>query len=206
MDDDCLPEKDSLLKLISLNPDSNVVLNSTVLSNDQTVSGKLAFAIYDKSKDILYRNRNDFNDILIPSANFFNGTFISKNIIQQIGLPLVSMFIRGEEYEYLLRIETSGFKVFTVKDSLVFHPPASKIIFDNKYFRYEYLILDYSKRFYTIRNLTYITKKYTLQKKSTLFKIILLDLIIMISRLEFSLVFAEINGFFRGLFFKVKEA
>lgn len=204
-DDDCVAETQALERLLKINPDRNVVLNSTVLSNDSGIEGRMAFAIYDKSRDILYRNRNEFEDLLIPSANFFNGTLLNRHIIEQIGLPLKKMFIRGEEYEYLLRIETNGFKVFTVKDSKVYHPPAKKIIFDNRIFRYEYLVLDYNKRFYTIRNLTFITKSYSVQKYITLVKILLLDIVVMISRLEIIMIFVELKGFISGIFFQVKN-
>jgi GT2 family glycosyltransferase len=201
-DDDCFAESRSLEVLLNHNLDSKIVLNSVVLSNDRFVDGKMAFAIYDKSIDKLYRNLNEFEDDLIPSANFFNGTLLNRYIIQQVGLPLKKMFIRGEEYEYLLRIENARFNVYTVKNSKVFHPPAQKLIFDNKLFRYEYLVLDYIKRYYTIRNLTYITKKYSSQEYITLLKIISLDFIIMLLRLEFKLIVAELKGFVNGLLFK----
>ena len=204
-DDDCVAESRSLESLMKNNMDRKVVLNSIVLSNDGLVDGKMAFAIYDKSKNKLYRYLNEFEDVLIPSANFFNATLINRYIIQQVGLPLKKMFIRGEEYEYLLRIENAGFKVFTAKNSKVFHPPAQKLIFDNKLFRYEYLILDYIKRYYTIRNLTYITRKYSAQKYITLIKIISLDIIIMVSRLDFVLIVAELKGFIKGLFFRAND-
>lgn len=205
LDDDCVAETKALENLLNINPDSNIVLNSTVLSNESAIDGKMAFAIYDKNRDILYRNSNECEDLLIPSANFFNGTLISRHIIEQIGLPLKKMFIRGEEYEYLLRIETNGFKVFTVKDSKVYHPPAKKVIFDNKIFRYEYLVLDYNKRYYTIKNLTYITKSYPIQKYITLVKILLLDIFVMISRLEFKMIYVELKGFISGIFFEVNN-
>ena len=96
LDDDCVAETKALENLLNINPDSNIVLNSTVLSNESAIDGKMAFAIYDKNRDILYRNSNECEDLLIPSANFFNGTLISRNIIEQIGLPLKKMFIMGE--------------------------------------------------------------------------------------------------------------
>lgn len=201
-DDDCFAEFRSLETLLKHNQDSKIVLNSVVLSNDRLVDGKMAFAIYDKSKDKVYRSLNEFENDLIPSANFFNATLLNRYIVQQVGLPQKKMFIRGEEYEYMLRIENAGFKVYTVKNSKVFHPPAQKLIFDNKLFRYEYLVLDYLKRYYTIRNLTYITKKYSSQKYMTLIKIISLDIIIMVSRLKFKLIVSELKGFANGLLFK----
>ncbi|MCJ7651287.1 MAG: glycosyltransferase family 2 protein [Candidatus Lokiarchaeota archaeon] len=198
-DDDCFVEKDALFKLIELNPDEKTVLNCTVLSLDQALAGRLAFALYDKKKNVLYRNIDDFKSDIIPSANFFNGTLLNRNVIEKVGLPLKVLFIRGEEYEYLLRIQFAGFRVLTIKASRVFHPSAEKIIFDNIFFRYEYLVLSPIKRYYTIRNLTFITRKYSVQRNITLLKIILLDILVMISKLKFSLVFIEIKGFISGL-------
>ena len=198
-DDDCIVEKDALLKLVEFNPDEKTILNSAVLSLDQSKAGRLAFALYDKKKDILYRNIDDFTCDIIPSANFFNGTLFNQNVIAKVGLPLKVLFIRGEEYEYLLRIQFAGFQVLTIKASRVFHPAAEKIIYDNRFFRYEYLLLTPIKRFYTIRNLTFITRKYPVQRNITLFKIILLDIFVMISKLKFGLVITEIKGFINGL-------
>lgn len=203
-DDDCIVNSDALLKLIEFNPDERTVLNSTVLAIDQSVAGKLAFAIYDKQKNILYRNINNFHSTVVPSANFFNGTLLNRNIIRSVGLPLKILFIRGEEYEYLLRIQAAGFNVLTIKTSHVFHPAAIKIIFDNILFRYDYLVLNPIKRYYTIRNLTFITRKYSVQRYITLYKILLFDILVMISRLEFGLMFMEIKGFLNGLILKEK--
>jgi len=198
-DDDCFVENEALFRLVEFNPDEKTVLNCTVLSIDKANAGKLAFALYDKNKNVLYRNIDDFKSDIIPSANFFNGTFLNRNAIAKVGLPLKVLFIRGEEYEYLLRIQFAGFRVLTIKSSRVFHPAAEKIIFDNRFFRYQYLVLSPLKRYYTIRNLTFITRKYSDQRNITLFKIILLDMFVMISKLKFSLMLIEIKGFISGL-------
>lgn len=199
-DDDCKVEIDALEKLLLLKSEDKVVLNSVVISQKQAQFGKLAFALYDKKKNILYRNVNDFKSDVISSANFFNGTLLNRKVISEVGFPLKFLFIRGEEYEYLLRIQLAGYMVLTIKNSIAYHPEAEKIIFDNKFFRYDYLKLNPIKRFYTIRNLTFITRRYAEQRYITLIKIVLLDIIVMLSTLKFKLVYVELKGFISGVF------
>lgn len=117
----------------------------------------------------------------------------------KFGLPLKFLFIRGEEYEYFIRIQESGLPIFTITTSIVKHPSAIKKIYDNRLFRYEFLFLDFTKRYYTIRNLTYITKKYQSQKKLRLLKIIFFDLLVLLVNLKIKLIFSELKGLRDGL-------
>lgn len=196
-DDDCLPHQTALQNLVIYVSDNRKVLNSIVLSNKNLQN--LSFGLYDKKKDKVYRKLSEIKNELIPSANFFNGTLLSNEIVKQIGLPLQKLFIRGEEYEYYLRIINKELKVFTVRSSVVYHPNEEKIIFDNYLFRYEFLKISEIKRYYFIRNLTFITKKYSDQNVLTLIKIILFDLILILFRMNYKLFYAELKGLFHGI-------
>jgi GT2 family glycosyltransferase len=195
-DDDCLPDKNALQNLVFHISDNRKVLNSIVLSSEN--SQNLSFGLYDKSKNRVYRNLSHIENELIESANFFNGTLLSKDIVIKVGLPIKELFIRGEEYEYFLRIKRAGFKIFTIKVSKVFHPSEIKIIMDNFLFRYEYLELDHLKRFYFIRNLIYITKMYRDQNVYTLIKIVLMDILIISFNLKLKLLYYELKGILHG--------
>lgn len=196
-DDDCLPDQNALQNLVIHISENRKVLNSIVLSSKN--SQNLSFGLYDKNKDRVYRNLSDIENELIPSANFFNGTLLSNEIVKKVGLPLQKLFIRGEEYEYYLRIINKELKVFTVRSSVVYHPIEEKIIFDNYLFRYEFLKINEIKRYYFIRNLTFITKKYSDQNLLTLIKIILFDLILILLRMNYKLFYAELKGLFHGI-------
>lgn len=195
-DDDCLPDQYALQHLVIHISDNSKVLNSIVLSNDN--SQNLSFGLYDMNKDRVYRNLSEIENELVSSANFFNGTLLSNEIVKKIGFPIKELFIRGEEYEYFLRIKRAGFKIFTLKSSKVYHPSEIKIIMDNFLFRYEYLELDHLKRFYFIRNLVYITKMYQEQNVYSLMKIILMDILIISFRLKFKILYFEFKGILHG--------
>lgn len=199
-DDDCIATDEALENLLKYASNGNLVLNSLVISNQD--KNKLAFGFYDKQKDLVYRKKSEITEDVIPSANFFNGTLIKKEVIEKIGLPLIFLFIRGEELEYLIRIQEQGFKVLTVINSVVLHPPAIKKIFDNVFFRYEFLVLDSFKRYYTVRNLVYITKKYKSQKYLRLIKIVVLDFVVILSTLDIKNFVSEVKGIIDGLSLK----
>ena len=195
-DDDCLPDQNALQNLVIHISDDRKVLNSIVLSSEN--SQNLSFGLYDKNKNKVYRNLSEIENELIPSANFFNGTLLNNEIVKKVGLPIKELFIRGEEYEYFLRIKRAGLKIFTIRSAKVYHPSEIKIIMDNFLFRYEYLELDHLKRFYFIRNLIYITKVYQEQNVYTLIKIILMDILIISFRLKLKILYYEFKGILYG--------
>jgi len=199
-DDDCLPDQNALQNLVIHISNNRKVLNSIVLSSEN--SQNLSFGLYDENKDRVYRNLSDIENELIPSANFFNGTLLSNEIVKTVGLPIKELFIRGEEYEYFLRIKGTGFKIFTIKSSKVYHPSEIKIIMDNFLFRYEYLELYHLKIFYFIRNLIYITKMYQDQNVYTLIKIVLMDILIISFKLKLKLLYYELKGILHGFMLK----
>jgi GT2 family glycosyltransferase len=126
MDDDVLPEKDALAKLIEadqLLADKDVA-RAFVLSSAWTEDGKVTNVPkvdtrptvrgYENWPQLLERKmvpvtRATFVSILLP-----------RSIISQYGLPLAPMFIWGEDSEYTLRI-TDEFPGFFVAESKVLH-------------------------------------------------------------------------------------
>ena len=54
-------------------------------------------------------------------GHFFLGVLIPAEVIRKIGFPRPELFIRGEDYEYLLRCLRHG-RVGIVLDSILYHP------------------------------------------------------------------------------------
>ena len=114
MDDDGLPDTLALQQLFEFGHKKPCMMNSLVL-NIQNKS-ELAFPILgtcDASK---------FVDSIIPDiSHLFNGTFIHREIVSTVGLPLEALFIWGDESEYFFRIKHK-FECFTVVTSRHYHP------------------------------------------------------------------------------------
>lgn len=126
MDDDVLPEKDALEKLIEADQflaDSGIqrafVLSSAWAEDDRPtnvpkIDTRSASSGYERWPQLLHRKmlpvtRATFVSILLP-----------RSIVAQYGLPLAPMFIWGEDSEYTIRI-TEKCPGFLVSDSRVLH-------------------------------------------------------------------------------------
>jgi rhamnopyranosyl-N-acetylglucosaminyl-diphospho-decaprenol beta-1,3/1,4-galactofuranosyltransferase len=56
--------------------------------------------------------------IVIP----FNGVLVTRQLVEDIGLPRAEFFIWGDDHEYRLRAERNGARIATVVDARVRHP------------------------------------------------------------------------------------
>ncbi|MFC2102923.1 glycosyltransferase family 2 protein [Bacteroidota bacterium] len=203
MDDDCIADVNALESLLN-NLKSNSVLNSLVLSTDNP--DKLAFGLYEFNFGKYYRELKDIrNKEMIESQNFFNGSLFSREIISNVGFPSKELFIRGDEFEYYLRISKAGYNVYTIISSIIFHPPEKKIIIDIGILYYEFLFLNSFKRYYHIRNLLLIVKQYDLIGYKYFFKNFLLDIIFIIFiQRSFGILISHLKGFLKAIMIKVK--
>lgn len=172
MDDDGVPAADALEKLHSAYMESGdrLVLNSLVLDKDD--HSRIAFG-YWQDKNIKLSNPGrlilscqelinvaaDAN-ILEGMGQFFNFTLINRAVVEKAGLPLKELFIRGDEVEYQFRLQMSGFKIYTAIDSIAFHPNPLRrqITLAGKPLYYEKL--EPLKKYYQIRNATFVSAIY----------------------------------------------
>jgi GT2 family glycosyltransferase len=179
--------------------DKNVVLNSLVISSDN--SDELAFGLYEKKNGKYFNLLADIGELrIIESQNFFNGSLFSNSVLREVGFPLSELFIRGEEFEYYLRLLVKGFNVYTVVASRIYHPKEKKIILKTKVFYYEFSYLDAVKRYFHTRNLLFIARRYKLVSYKYYFKNFLLDIFfISVLQRKPSILINHIKGFFAGL-------
>ncbi len=122
MDDDGLPEPDCLTRLLEHDFDfwGPVVV-------DEADPGRLVFPIrlpggtraVHRMRDVLAAADDGvIHDVVIP----FNGVLVTRELVEQIGLPREEYFIWGDDHEYRLRAERAGGRVATVVGASVRHP------------------------------------------------------------------------------------
>ncbi|MEO0275055.1 MAG: hypothetical protein ABIM18_08315 [candidate division WOR-3 bacterium] len=92
MDDDAIPENDTLEKLLLAVGDSSDVIARPALTN----------------------NPNQFTP-------WFAGGIFSRSVISRIGLPWRELFIHWDDVEYAMRAEKNGIKIVNVKDTKIYH-------------------------------------------------------------------------------------
>lgn len=124
MDDDGLPAKDSLFKLIPYASEDSYI-GPLVLNNKNPE--ELTFTLrLPNSKKVLTTladietatKDNIIPDIVMP----FNGILFSRKMVEEIGFPKADYFIWGDDMEYTWRARRTGFKIFTVTSSKFYHP------------------------------------------------------------------------------------
>lgn len=201
MDDDTIPNKDSLEKLINkLFIKTNVgFLSSNVRWKDQTAA---LMNVPQVARD--WNSNADEGIIKLKFASFVS-ILVSRDIIKRIGYPVSDFFIWGDDVEYTLRIGTVTKNNYLVCNSLVTHKMSKNIGVD---------ILDENNRdklhryYYGTRNMIYTEKKYNgtygffreiTRNFITIFKIIRSN-----GKYKFKKVSTLLHGILSGCFYNPK--
>ena len=158
MDDDGRPYDNNCFKAVfdyvsdnSLNPQEPYFINSLVLCDDNTLS----FGLNHENIVTSIVQMSD-QGIVKNLVNPFNGTFLSRGLVDKIGLPIKDFFIKGDEYNYTLRAVASGAIVFTLLSSRYFHPKQANVRNSKIFGRNVHLCIEAPwKEYYQVRNFTY---------------------------------------------------
>lgn len=153
MDDDTIPNKDALEKLINgakITNNEFGFLSSKVLWKDNSICLMNRQRI---SEDWLnYSDKIDNNLVKVSSASFVS-CFVKSEVIKELGLPIKEFFIWGDDVEFTSRI-SKKYNSYYVNDSIVIHKCATNHSLgienaeDNRISRYTYL---YRNRFYNMK-------------------------------------------------------
>ena len=122
MDDDCIPQKDTLRNLLSADKKLNGnygFLCSKVLWTD----GNLCKMNVPKKS--LFEKNNDFKTSIVPvKMGTFVSFFTNRKTVEKVGLPIKEFFIWGDDLEYSNRI-SNHFPSYLVNNSVVVHKTAN---------------------------------------------------------------------------------
>lgn len=130
MDDDGRPANNMTFEALEnmanklYNQNRKIMINSVVVCDESQSS--LSFEMGDM-KSINNVKENSVEGALYDYINPFNGTLVSKELVEEIGYPNKDFFIRGDEVDYQNRARKFGATIATVVDSIYFHPAAEKV-------------------------------------------------------------------------------
>ncbi|MFT3682931.1 MAG: glycosyltransferase [Ferruginibacter sp.] len=146
MDDDGYPREDALENLLKPQTTQLTLRNCAVINKDD----KKTFVWKTKN----YATIDDVDCTVIEGVGHpFNGTLIHRNIVERVGAPRPSLFLWGDESEYICRItKRNRIPVITVANSIHYHP-ASAFTYKNDW--------DYKtcwKMYYYVRNRFHVHK------------------------------------------------
>lgn len=114
--------------------------------------------------------------LLEGAANPFNGTMLSRELVEAIGYPNPDFFIKGDEVNYKQRAFDAGAHVVTVVDARYIHPrpdTQEKTVLGKKI---PFFVEAPWKEYYAARNFTYMYKQKG-QYKAIAFELIFVKLL-----------------------------
>lgn len=125
MDDDGFPSSNCLDKLLTKKQFS--IIGPLVMNNENNDELSFQSSIYKNGKTYEVTTVEDLyklsKDETIPGVTwFFNGSLISKFLVEKIGYPRKEFFLWGDEAEYFLRAKKYGFDAIALLDAHYYHP------------------------------------------------------------------------------------
>lgn len=184
MDDDGFPEPDCLFELSNIFQEG---LIEYVSPNLKTFEGEWHF-----------KSVNNNTNYVNGTGGPFNGILVSKNLINNIGLPRKDFFLWGDEREWTQRVINSGYLTVIAKNAIHLHKSTA---FDWK---------NAPRVFFLVRNLVWTAR---LNDGPVVNKYVpWLDLLYHLRKLTFSSLrvfninqlYSLIKGLFHGFFTKLK--
>ncbi len=157
MDDDGHPSETCLARILDQAHLNNTIFNPLVIRESEPTL--LAFGLGEDILTVEAAEALAQDGLVKGIANPFNGTLISRQILEQLGLPKKEMFIWGDEAEYMLRARKNGIRVATVVDAFFYHPP-SKSQYDLLFGRFSIELKPKNLVGNHYRNLAYIKARY----------------------------------------------
>lgn len=161
MDDDGKPwGNDCFFELLNgakedgLTPSDCVFYNALVLSSEE----RLAFGLGHIRRLSEIRETDKKSGGLLGAVNPFNGTLLSRGLVEKIGFPNGAFFIKGDEVDYENRAKRAGARVKTVLSALYYHPEVTGGRKCKWFGREIYLYIEAPwKEYYSVRNYVYST-------------------------------------------------
>ena len=126
MDDDGYPESDDCLAVLNQEMDRKSYDMVSPLIIDIADPAKLAFYHYRNGRPL---NRRDqiAADALFPQfAHLFNGALVRAEAFERFGLPRYELFFRGDETDFMFRLNRDGARFGTIGSTAFLHPSGER--------------------------------------------------------------------------------
>lgn len=163
MDDDGRPFNEyTYEKIIRHIPEFYKKNKMLFLNSLVTVDGeRMSFGLWptkDLQTQIKLVGKEQKEGVLYGKANPFNGTMITKELVDTVGYPRKEFFLSRDETDYMKRSMDAGALVATIVDSIYYHP-ASKLEYKKIGNISTQIYNDLDKEYYFLRNLTFTYKE-----------------------------------------------
>ncbi len=142
MDDDAIPSKYALETLLKYaNSDKiGILQNEMITDEEKFLASNKPIRTYLKRRYL----------------GMFVGYMINTKVVDKVGYPNKDFFIYYDDSEYTFRVIRSGYKVYTVKGSYIFHRDWLRLTEKIKKFPFSKPKIAHWKIYYIFRNAFYI--------------------------------------------------
>ena len=122
MDDDGHPASaDCLARLLeSAERESYDMVSPIILDIDDP--SRLAFYYYRNGRRVIRREQVAKSATFPQFAHLFNGALLKAETFERFGLPRYELFFRGDETDFLFRLNRDGARFATISDAAFLHP------------------------------------------------------------------------------------
>ncbi len=202
MDDDARPDRyalEALLGPLEENKQKNRCF-VCLATDEKKTTLSWGIGIIHNGKTYIFEQLKDLPSGQVLKAPWaaFIGFLIPREIIKKTGFPRREYFIWGDDVEYSLRICNSGYEIYYVKDSIIYHPVQEKIKI--RFLGKEIILINAEdwKQYYGIRNDVYTLSR---QKKfiPMLKKILIYFLVWKVRGMQLKNLHFYVKGLFHGL-------
>lgn len=158
MDDDALPNRDALERLVFRAVEPLTLYGSIAYCGDKT---SWSIDVHDKETGTqCVSELSEIKPIQEVSFIPFLGIFVSRDIVNKIGLPDPNYFICSDDVEYSMRASVNNIRIVMCGESLIEHPRSEEYIVPLGVKLLRCRRLTPWKRYYETRNRIMIAKKY----------------------------------------------
>lgn len=127
MDDDGYPSSSCLKKQVEYLSQYDYVMPVSI-DVDNHLQMSWPTVMKNGQKSLLYKDISSSWGEIMTYIYPFNGSLLSKKIVDRVGYINKELFIWGDEYEHYWRCRKKGFQPITVTDAVFYHP-ANKMSF-----------------------------------------------------------------------------
>lgn len=127
MDDDGYPSKECLERQVAYIQKYDYVMPVSI-NIDNHIEMSWPTVMRNGHKTLSYKVIQDSWGVVMNYVYPFNGSLLSKRIVDEVGYINKNFFIWGDEYEHYWRCKRKGFSPVTVTDAIFYHP-ANKMSF-----------------------------------------------------------------------------
>lgn len=120
MDDDGIPDKDELRNLVQWSTSYDYI-NAFVISENDHSKTSFPRKNYGFERKLIEKEANK-DGIIFDYVSPFNGTLLTKKLVNKVGYPNPDLFFQGDEINYHKRIVRKGIVPVTAIHAIHYHP------------------------------------------------------------------------------------